>query len=79
MIEETRKVPDPSTAPAVPAASRWAWLLVILLVAGVVSGLAGILSRAAGNNVPGAVLTGGGAFAGTVGLLLALTHYARPQ
>lgn len=61
------------------ATSRWAGLLVMLLAAGFVSGLAGVLSRAAGNNLPGAVLTGGGAFAGTVGLLLAIAHYTRPQ
>jgi hypothetical protein len=47
--------------------------------AGIVGGLAGVLSHAAGNNVPGAVLTGGGAFAGTVGLFLAIAHYARSE
>ncbi|MEV6847525.1 hypothetical protein [Actinoplanes sp. NPDC051411] len=47
------------------------------LTAGLVSVLAGVLSHAAGNNVPGAVLTGGAAFAGTVGLLLAVAHYAK--
>jgi uncharacterized membrane protein YedE/YeeE len=62
-----------------PTASRWAWLLVMVLTAGIVSGLAGVLSHAAGNKVPGAVLTGGGAFAGTVGLLLGVAHYTRPQ
>jgi hypothetical protein len=35
-----------------------------------------VLSHAAGNNVPGAILTGGGAFAGALGLLLAVAHYA---
>jgi hypothetical protein len=60
-----------------PPASRWAWLLVMVLTAGLVSGMAGVLSHAAGNNVPGAVLTGGAAFAGTVGLLLGVAHYAK--
>jgi hypothetical protein len=61
-----------------PPSARWAWFLVMVLTAGVVSGLAGVLSHAAGNNLPGAVLTGGAAFAGTVGLLLGVAHYARP-
>ncbi|MEU4238702.1 hypothetical protein [Actinoplanes sp. NPDC026619] len=51
-------------------------MLLILLAAGAISGVAGFLSHAAGNNVPAAILTGGGAFAGTVGLLLAIAHYA---
>jgi hypothetical protein len=49
----------------------------MVLTAGIVSGLAGVLSHAAGNNVPGAVLTGGAAFAGTIGLLLGVAHYAK--
>jgi len=51
-------------------------VLLMLLTAGIISGVAGLLSHASGNNVPGAILTGGGAFAGTVGLLLAIVHYA---
>jgi hypothetical protein len=49
---------------------------LLLVVAAVVSGVAGLLAHAAGNNVPGAILTGGGAFAGALGLLLAVAHYA---
>jgi hypothetical protein len=60
-----------------PPSSRLAWLLVMVLTAGIVSGLAGLLSRAAGSNLPGAVLTGGTAFAGTVGLLLGVAHWAK--
>jgi hypothetical protein len=68
----------PSKTPTLaPPASRWAWLLVMALTAGLVSGLAGVLSHAAGNNVPGAVLTGGAAFGGTIGLLLGVAHYAK--
>lgn len=44
-----------------------------------VSGGAGMLSHAAGNNVPGAILSGGAAFAGTVGLLLAIAHYTSEE
>lgn len=61
-----------------PSASRRTGLLMMFLAAGLVSGPAGVLSHAAGNNVPGAVLTGGAAFAGTIGLLLGVAHYARP-
>jgi hypothetical protein len=47
----------------------------MLLTAGIIGGISGLLSRAAGDNIPAAILTGGGAFAGTVGLLLAIAHY----
>lgn len=56
--------------------TRWTRVLLILLAAAGVSVVAGLLSRAAGNNVPAAILTGGGAFAGAVGVLLAIAHYA---
>jgi hypothetical protein len=46
----------------------------VLLVAGIIGVAAGLLSHAAGDKVPSSVLTGGGAFAGTVGLLLAITR-----
>jgi hypothetical protein len=51
---------------------------VVLMVATacIIGGVAGLLSHAAGNNVPAAILTSGGAFAGTIGLLLAIAHYA---
>jgi len=65
--------PAPSSSPNAP---RWIWVLMMLLAACIISGIAGLLSHAAGNNVPAAILTGGGAFAGTVGLLLAIAHYA---
>jgi hypothetical protein len=51
----------------------------MLLAAALVGVVAGLLSHAAGNNVPGAILTSGAAFAGTVGLLLALVHYAAAE
>lgn len=72
MTERPGKTP---TMP--PPSSRWAWLLVMVLTAGIVSGLAGLLSRGAGSNLPGAVLTGGAAFAGTIGLLLGVAHWAK--
>ncbi|GIE80738.1 hypothetical protein Aph02nite_66880 [Actinoplanes philippinensis] len=50
-------------------------LLRILPASTLISGAAVWLSIAAGSNVPAAVLTGGGAFAGTAGLLLAVAHY----
>jgi hypothetical protein len=51
----------------------------MVLTAALISGVAGLLSHAAGNNIPAAILTGGGAFAGTVGLLLAIAHYASAE
>ncbi|MGW4944212.1 hypothetical protein ACWEOZ_21800 [Actinoplanes sp. NPDC004185] len=51
-------------------------MVLMLLTAGIIGGVAGLLSHAAGNNIPAAILTGGGAFAGTVALLLAIAHYA---
>jgi predicted branched-subunit amino acid permease len=51
----------------------------MLLASTFVGVVAGILSHAAGNNVPGAILTSGAAFAGTVGLLLALAHYTAAE
>lgn len=70
----TEKTPTVSSV-----SSRWAWLLAMVLAAGIVSGLAGLLSEAAGSNLPGAVLTGGAAFAGTIGLLLGVAHWARQE
>jgi predicted branched-subunit amino acid permease len=65
--------------PAMPQdrmrAARWTGVLLMLLTSALVGVVAGLLSHAAGNNVPGAILTSGGAFAGAVGLLLALAHY----
>jgi len=72
MTQQSGKTPTVS-----PPSSRWAWLLVMVLAAGIVSGLAGLLSHAAGSNLPGAVLTGGTAFAGTIGLLLGVAHWAK--
>jgi hypothetical protein len=51
-------------------------MLLVLFVAGIVGAIAGWLSHAAGNNLPSAVLAGGGAFAGTVGLLLTIARHA---
>lgn len=51
----------------------------MLLTAGIIGGIGGLLSHAAGDNIPTAILTGGGIFAGTVGLLLAIAHYASAE
>ena len=71
----SRRIEPPRLAPhnEVP---RWTWILLIILFAAIIGGVAGLLSHAAGSNVPSAILTGGGAFAGTVGLSLAIAHYA---
>ncbi|WP_433789216.1 hypothetical protein [Actinoplanes sp. CA-252034] len=52
------------------------WVALILLAACIIGGIAGLLAHAGGSNVPASILTGGGAFAGAVGLLLAIAHYA---
>jgi predicted branched-subunit amino acid permease len=75
MIDNTSQ---PATVPAgqprQAAPSQRRKLLLVLLVACIVGIAAGLLAHAAGDKVPSAVLTGGGAFAGTVGLLLAITR-----
>jgi len=79
MVNRSSRSPSPSiTSPDPPtsAVPRWIWLLLILLGACIIGVTAGLLSYAAGNNIPEAILTGGGAFAGAVGLLLAMAHYA---
>ncbi len=54
---------------------RWVWLMLILLAAALVAGVAGVLAHAGGATVPNAILTSGAAFAGAVLLLLALAHF----
>lgn len=56
--------------------SRWIWVALMVLAAVIVAGLAGLLAHAGGANIPAAILTGGGAFAGAMLLLLAVAHYA---
>jgi hypothetical protein len=78
----TQKPPlptEPPTVPNRPEVPRWARVLLMLLAAIIVGGISGLLSHAAGNNIPAAILSGGGAFAGTVGLLLAMAHYASAE
>jgi hypothetical protein len=67
--------PNPTTAPPTPP-SRAVWIAIILLTATLIAAAAGLLAYAGGAKVPTAILTGGGAFAGTVFLLLALLAYA---
>jgi heme A synthase len=59
-----------------PPTPRSVWIALILMAAVIVGAGAGLLAYAGGANVPMAVLTGGGAFAGTVLLLLALLSFA---
>lgn len=54
---------------------RWMWILLMLLVALNIGGIGAFLAHAGGANGPSAILTGGGSFAGTVLLLLAIAHY----
>ncbi len=76
----TSSSPTGSPAPASPrppaGIPRIGWILVFSLTAIIFGGTAGLLAHAGGALVPGAILTGGAAFAGTLGLLLAVAHYA---
>jgi hypothetical protein len=51
-------------------ATRALWLAITIIAATLVGALAALLSWASGGSVPGALLVGGGAFAGTVLLVL---------
>jgi hypothetical protein len=54
---------------------RWVWMLLILLIATLIAGIAGLLAIAGGADVPHAILTAGAAFGGAVALLLGLAHF----
>ncbi|MEU4383567.1 hypothetical protein [Micromonospora echinofusca] len=63
-----------------PDPSRAIWTAIILLAATPVGSATGLLSAAGGMSVPLAIIAGGGAFGGTVALLLALAQFlARNQ
>jgi hypothetical protein len=79
MPDMTQTPPPPGGRPSSPDVARRRWVQLILLAAAVTGTLAGLLSQAADHNTPGAVLTGGAAFAGTASLLLAIAHYAGPE
>jgi hypothetical protein len=54
-------------------------VLVIVLTAVIIGGIAGLLSWADDAGIPRAILTAGGGFAGTTALLLGLAHYLRSR
>jgi predicted branched-subunit amino acid permease len=58
------------------SATRAVCVALVLLAAAVVSIIAGLLACAGGAEVPNAVIVGGCAYAGAVGLLLSLLKYA---
>jgi predicted branched-subunit amino acid permease len=58
------------------AERRAMWTAIILISSVIVALIAGLFARAAGVSLPGAVLTGGSAFAGSVAVTLALWHFA---
>jgi len=77
-MSHSRTSPASSTVSAGAGGTpAWVWALVILLIATIVGGAAGLLAHASGQGVPDSILTGGAAFAGTVVLLLALAHFIR--
>ena len=69
-VEPTKDTPPPRTATTHP----WATTTIVVLSAVIVSIVAGLLAHANGSAVPGAILTGGAAFAGAVALFLAIGH-----
>ncbi len=56
--------------------ARGLWLAVTVLTALLVGSVGGALAWLSGMNPPSAILTAGGAFAGTVLLLLAMLRFA---
>lgn len=63
------------TSPTTAETSRTVWAAIIMIVAVLIGATAGLLSAAAGMRVPLAVVAGGGAFGGTIGLLLSLATF----
>jgi hypothetical protein len=75
-MDTTATGPPQSSTPPPSGTPRSVWIALILITA-VIAGMgAGLLAFASGAHVATAVLTGGGAFAGTVLLLLALFNFA---
>ncbi|MFF0371276.1 MULTISPECIES: hypothetical protein [Micromonospora] len=64
---------SPATTPT--GNTRPLWTALIVLTAALVATAAGLLSVAGGVPVPLAIIAGGGAFGGTVALLLAVAHF----
>jgi hypothetical protein len=62
--------------PSTPTAPRSIWIALVLLAAAIVAVAAGLLAFASGAQLPTALLTGGGAFAGTTAILIALLNFA---
>ncbi|SIN35267.1 hypothetical protein [Micromonospora cremea] len=58
---------------------RGLWLAIATLTAGIVAATAGLLAWAGGMNPPTAILTAGGAFAGTLLLILTAVRFATGQ
>ena len=54
---------------------RAAWLAIIMLTAAMLGGICGWLSWLGGMNPPNAILSGAGAFGGTVMLIISLFHF----
>jgi heme A synthase len=63
------------TSPSTAEDTRAIWAAIITLVAVLIGATTGLLSAAGGVPVPLAIIAGGGAFATTAGLLLAVVHF----
>ncbi|RZU53262.1 hypothetical protein EV385_5170 [Krasilnikovia cinnamomea] len=59
-----------------PSPNRPLWTALVVLTAALIAETAGLIAYAGGAGISTAILTGGGAFAGAVAMLLALAHFA---
>lgn len=63
------------TSSPTTAASRTVWAAIIVIVAILVGAATGMLSAGGGVPVSLSVIAGGGAFGGTIGLLLTVANF----
>ena len=75
-MANTAAGPQQPTSPQFGGSLRAIWIALVLIIAVMVGASAGLLAWASGASVATAVLTGGGTFAGTVMLLMALLNFA---
>ena len=64
-----------TSSPRESHSHRHLWAALFVLTAAAAGGVAGMLSAAGGAPTPDAVLTGSGAFASALLLLLAIAHF----
>jgi hypothetical protein len=76
MMENPRRAAPPNCQPPLnDPAVRGLWLAITTLAAVIVGAAGGLLGWAGGMNPPTAILTGGGAFAGTILIILTVLRF----